>query len=287
MARALGGTMTLTHIVQTAPLGVFLIALAFTGAFAGIGIYAGFRSWQQQRALRAVAVVPVASAPQAYIRVEGFAEPLGEEPKLAPLTQSPVCWYRFLVEDSATGSSRDAISWRHLDGDSSSAVFYVRDGTGRVLVDPTGADVTPTDRSIWYGATPEPEDRNPRRFPPGQNPKGDIIQIEWSGAGSHRYRYTEERIYPGDPIFVQGELRLEDVRLEHEESEEDGDEDTELAVNEQPCIGKPRRGRQPFMIATTSPAEMINIHRWAIIGTAIIALLGLAAMIQLVRLRIG
>lgn len=292
--------MSLTQIVHDAPIGVFLVGIGIVGAMTGICVYAGVRSWWQMRALGSVAAVAIAKARAGYVRVEGHAEPSDAGPLVAPLTHSPACWYKILVEDSqpSRSSSDNTGTWRHARSETSDRPFAVRDPSGRVLIDPYGADVTPTDRSVWYGPAPEPDDRNPPRFTPGQNPKGDVIQFEWSGAGQHRFRYTEERIYPNDPIFVQGEHRLGVVGEDDDDEGEDAAATTDAETGktaadddapgtQQWCIAKPSQRRLPYLIATTSPQDMVNIHRYAIIATGIFAAIGVAAIVQLFRMRFG
>jgi hypothetical protein len=178
-----------------------------------------------------------------------------------------------------------------------------------MLVDPLGADVTPTDRSIWYGAGPEPEDRNPPRFPPGQNPKGQFVQVEWSGPG-HNFRYTEERIYANDPVFAQGEVAVGEIDQASDEFDEDDSEENDETESSEPrsagdlvqeatdddnarmasLAGKrylraPSSRRLPFLIATTSPAAMTAIYQWAIIGSLLIAAFGVAIVGWLIWMR--
>ncbi|MGA8261203.1 MAG: GIDE domain-containing protein [Arenicellales bacterium] len=301
--------MSLSQIVREAPTGVFVVAFAVIGALAGLPAFVGLRSWRQMRALMSLSRVAVASAKEGYVRVEGHAVP-GTEPLSSPLTQSKTCWYHIVVEDSVSphGSDRDGgAGWSKVREETSSAPFIVRDDSGTIVVDPHGADVIATDHSIWYGPAPEPEDRDPPRFPPGQNPKGNLIQIELGGS-KHRYRYTEERIYPDDPIYVQGEVRLDGDEEDDEDYDEDepageapnatvatagaatqatdsGKDDTPAPLDEELRIGKPSRRARPYLIATTSPQDMVNVYRWAIIGIVPLTALGLFALFELVRMR--
>jgi len=77
----------------------------------------------------------------------------------------------------------------------------VRDATGACVVRLFGADITPTDKSRWTGATLEPADRNPPRVGPSGSTDG-FVQV--SGGPNSGYRYTEKRIYAGDPLMVVG-----------------------------------------------------------------------------------
>ena len=63
--------------------------------------------------------------------------------------------------------------------------------------------------------------------------------------------------------------------------------DDDAQPTQQWCIAKPSQRRLPYLIATTSPQDMVNIHRYAIIATGIFAAIGLAAIVQLFRMRFG
>jgi hypothetical protein len=288
--------MPLHQILQEAPTGVFLAAEGLAGAIAGVGLFVALRSLWQMRALRSVATVSAGSIAPGYVRVEGSAESPASGTLTAPLTGAACCWYRMRVEDSAgRGSgSRGGSGWYPVRSEESDSRFLVRDDGGTVMVDPSGADVTPTDKSLWYGAGPEPEDRNPQRLAPGENPKGKLVQIEWSDSGSHRYRYSEERIYPGDRIYVQGECAEDEVDEDDEEEEQREAAGGDAAVQEARrdvstgvarCIRKPSQRTLPYLIATTSPEKMTEIYRWGIAGSSMIALFGLALALGIAWLR--
>ncbi len=65
--------------------------------------------------------------------------------------------------------------------------------------------MTPGDRSIWYGHTRHPDPGQParERIKP-TDLFGLKIRFSVSTSFSGRYRYTEERIYPGDSLYAIG-----------------------------------------------------------------------------------
>ena len=68
------------------------------------------------------------------------------------------------------------------------------DATGECLIDPRGADVHPAFRRVWTGDL---------RHPRGIAPSG------WLGlfSSGKRYRYTEERLHEGEPLYAIGDFR--------------------------------------------------------------------------------
>jgi hypothetical protein len=270
------------QVIQNLPAGVFLVMLAFAAAFVAIPLFAAFRARQEMMALAGVRTTRIAQAEEGYVRVEGHARQMEGVPVKATLTGANVVWFHSRVEDSRDpyGKSVSAGTWRTITDEESDEEFVVEDPSGSIVIHPVGARVTPTDRSIWYGATPEPEDRNPRKFGPGENPKGDGLQIEWSAGGVKRYRYTEECIYPDDPIYVQGEC-----------AERIDDEDDDDAPGQSPATGsigktiaRPRH-REPFLISTTAPDTMNEMYRSGIAGGQIIAAMFAMLVVGLLWLR--
>ena len=189
-------------IIRDAPFGVFLAMVLLPLGMAAVAAFAGWRARRQAALLTQTATVPIGMATDGYREVQGQVEAVDGELLVAPLTGTPCCWYEARVEKwtrSMTTSKKFA--WETVRSVTSSAPLLVRDATGVCAVHVYGAEVTPTDRSQWTGATLEPEDRNPPRHGVADDPTG-MLQI--AGTSTSVYRYTEARIYAGDPLLAVG-----------------------------------------------------------------------------------
>lgn len=250
------------------PTGVFLFMLAFAAAIIGIGGFVALRTWHRLQALQSAVQIYPKDARPGYFRVEGTAQ--ATKKLLAPLTQSPCLWYALNVEKyqyrGGSGSNSKDSHWTSKRREISEAPFLVAWEGHTVKVDPMDAEVTPTDKSQWQGANEEPDDRNPRRFKPGESPHGTGFQVTVSGGPNSKYRYFEERIYDGDPIFILGEIA------------ESGKGKFSL--------GKPSDGK-PFLIATTEPGKHADMQRKGIIGALFISGIGVVLMGLFMWLRGG
>lgn len=137
--------------------------------------------------LRTVADTPTArihSAPQGYVELAGFARPhLGTIE--GPLTGRPCLWYRYRIERRSGGRRQE---WRPVEQGVSHEAFRLDDGSGQCIIDPAGALMRARRRDAWTG---------PHRHPQGGTP------TRWYQA-SDQYRYTEERIHDGDPLYCLG-----------------------------------------------------------------------------------
>ena len=146
----------------------------------------------------------------------------------APLTHAACCWFHVKVEEYLSAGDRS--SWSTLGEHASGEPFLILDATGECAVYPDGAEVTPTDRSIWYGPTALPQDHNPPRVGPGDSAEG-MLRIE--GTPGRRFRYTEERIYDRDPLYALGKF----VREVGRDDEDDDDVGARQLMNPNPGSG--------------------------------------------------
>ena len=122
-----------------------------------------------------------------------------------PLTRKPCTWWRYKIEErSSTGRSR---GWSTVDSGTSETPFILDDGTGQCLIDPRGAEVFPAAKDVWYGSTEWPE----VRIPDGQGFFGKLADLLLSGG---RYRYTEYRLQPREPVCALGAFRSRRRRRE-------------------------------------------------------------------------
>ncbi|MDA0824772.1 MAG: GIDE domain-containing protein [Proteobacteria bacterium] len=138
------------------------------------------------------------TVPQGYVEFQGHAELISGEPIYAPLSLRPCIWYRYQIEKKRARSvNNNSNNWQTIEQGVCDSLFYLIDSTGRCVVDPEGAIVTPSTRDVWYGS-----DRNPGKV--GKPAKW----LRYSGLAQigRRYRYREELIVNGDPLYALGDF---------------------------------------------------------------------------------
>ena len=251
------------EIVQDTSFTVFLVMLAIPTAITGVGLFVARRTLWQMKALRSATVISPDQARLGYFRLEGNAALSSTKIIKAPLTRAPCIWYRIKVEEWRRSSSDQKHDWRTIRDEESEANFIVAGKGAELLADPWKADITCTDKSLWYGARKEPDELNPPRYPPWQNPKGDGLQIEISGTPNRQFRFTEERIYAGDPIFVLGEIVDDDGII----------------------MRKPGDSSLPFLISTTEPSQVLKLQKGGIVGALMISGFGVVLLAVLLWLK--
>jgi hypothetical protein len=297
----------LQEIIQSLPPTAFLVMLAFLVGMGGIALAAGLQARRRASLIEATETSQIGSAQDGYRELEGTIEAVDGRTLRAPLTGWRVCWYRARVEKYVSTTTRTRGStWRSVRSMTSGAPFLLRDSTGICIVRPYNAEVTPTDKSVWYGAGPEPDDRNPPRLAPTQS---STPMMEIAGGTSHQYRYTEERIYDGDPLLVLGQFssdpaaramgsEAQDNAAESEDvasAESAGQPDTVSALDEEDAledlavritgasIGK--GPGKPFILSTTPQASHVAMTEFGSEAAIYLALIpfGLAALLLWTR----
>lgn len=190
--------MSFPQYLASAPADEFFWWCAIPAGLALIGLIAGFTFLLRTRLIENTPTSRLRSAAQGYIEVEGHARLMDGPPIICPLTATRCIWWRYKVEEEQEyydGKSRRT-HWVTIDRGVSDDSFLLDDGTGRCVVDPTGADVIPTVKHVWYGHTRRPT-------------IGPV-----AGKGSWRalfcdYRYTEELILAGNPVYALGAFRTQ------------------------------------------------------------------------------
>ena len=169
---------------------VFTFALA--AAFCFGGAWVCISRWARARHLLDTPTSRIRSAAQGYVELVGMLRELSVPQPVAPLTGEHCLWWRYCIEEYRSNGKRS--SWSVLERGTSETWLRLADATGECLIDPRGADVHPAFRKVWTGSL---------RHPRGVAPSG------WLGllSSGKRYRYTEERLHEGEPLYAIGEFR--------------------------------------------------------------------------------
>ncbi|WP_313026370.1 GIDE domain-containing protein [Pseudomonas lopnurensis] len=148
--------------------------------------------WARARHLLDTPTSRIRSAAQGYVELVGVLRELPAVQPLAPLTGERCLWWRYCIEEYRSNGKRS--SWHVLERGTSDAWLCLADATGECLIDPRGADVHPAFRKVWTGSL---------RHPRGPAPQGWMRLFR----GARSYRYTEERLHAGEPLYAIGDFR--------------------------------------------------------------------------------
>lgn len=144
------------------------------------GFYITFKYFRRARIIEDTPTSKIRSAAQGYAELVGYGDTIDGPEIISPLSKTPCTWYRYKVEK--IGDKYDQV----LDSGVSEELFVLVGKTGRCVINPEGAIVTPTVRKTWYGSKYANDSRS-----------------DLGGLG-RRYRFTEERMHPGDSLYAIG-----------------------------------------------------------------------------------
>lgn len=185
--------MEISATIAQASSHNFWLSAAVAFLITIVCFYFCFRNLRRARIIEDTPTSRIRSAAQGYTELEGKAKLMDGEPIVAPLSGMQCTWYRYKIEErraTAVHGRRDT-RWSTIENGVSDSIFYLEDETGKCIVDPEGAAVTPSIKISWRGHSRRP-----------------LHTMVTSGIrsffSSGRYRYTEERIHPGDPLYALG-----------------------------------------------------------------------------------
>ena len=115
-----------------------LVLWCFVGFGAGIALFLyGFRLLQRRRLILDTPFSKIRSASMGMVEISGLA--VGPYTMIAPIIARPCYYYRTLVwEWKQSGKNKN---WVKVVGECMHVPFFVDDNSGRVLIDPRGADL--------------------------------------------------------------------------------------------------------------------------------------------------
>jgi len=172
--------------VLNLPQGKFYLYLLVCIIASVAGFIFAFIFFRRARIIEDTPTSKIRSAAQGYVELAGRGELMEGEPIIAPLTTIPCTWYRYKVEEmhGRHGSSV-------VESGTSDELFILVGRTGRCVIDPEDAVVNCKTKKVWYESS-YPSRRNSHK-------SGSLL-----GRLSGHYRYTEERMHPGEPLYAIG-----------------------------------------------------------------------------------
>lgn len=170
----------------------FWVSLLVAFTLASTFLFA--RNLRRARMMEDTPTSRIRSAAQGYVELDGVGELLDGPAIVSPLSGERCTWYSYKVErrEEVRDGDKRRSRWRTLRSGTSDSLFRLVDETGECVIDPEGASVLPSVSRVWYGQAPDPVG-----VPPARSRWLPTIV-------SGRYRYTEQLMRPGDPLYAMG-----------------------------------------------------------------------------------
>lgn len=167
----------------------YIISTAVSSGLALVMLYRTFERLRRARWVEDTPTSKVRSAAQGLVELSGQIESGGQPELESPLSRVPCIWYRYRIERFQQMGRFHR--WHVVEQGESQQAFLLRDETGDCWVLPGGAEVHPQQQKRWEGH---------QRRPWGGYTGGDFLV----GLAGNRYRYSEEWLCEGDPLYALG-----------------------------------------------------------------------------------
>ncbi len=177
-------------------LRVFVYALIFFAA--GILLFIqGFRNLREKRLIENTPTSKIEGLAMGLVEVFGKAKPFQEKIHKSPFTNTDCVYYRYTIEEyRSSGKSGHYVT---IDEQRTSDPFFVQDETGKVLVNPEGAEINKPDKTVFKtNSSGEPSELIQDFI------KGRGISYKGTFGFNKDMIFTEYLIEPEDSIFVMG-----------------------------------------------------------------------------------
>lgn len=188
-----------SHIHHGDPAAITIIVAMLAS---GSG-FCSWRTWRHVSHVRLIEDTPTAkirSAPQGYVELEGTGKLMEGPPIIAKLSGLPCVWFRYKIERQVTvhdNKGHRHTHWETIDSGESTETFWLQDDTGRVIVDPENADITPRHKDTWRSHSSLRGIARPAFV-------ANFITAHSAGGA---YRFTEERLNRGERLYALGLLK--------------------------------------------------------------------------------
>jgi len=167
-------------------IAIVLVALTI-GGFIG-----AFYFFLRKRIIEDTPTSKITSAAQGYVELSGHGKLMDGSIISGPLTNITCTWYSYTIEEHRSSGKNS--HWVTIDKGISDSLFLLVDRSGEAVIDPEKANVTPSITDVWHGHSRHPDPRGN-----GTRKKKGFFSV-----GVGRYRYTEERMHPDDPLYAIG-----------------------------------------------------------------------------------
>lgn len=165
----------------------------------GIGLFGwAIISFRKKRLIENIPTSKIRSIAMGLVEIYGEVVPEEDNILKSPFTQSDCVYYKYKIEElQSTGKS---VHWHTIRKGWNYCYFYLKDDTGRVLVDPMDAIIDiPVDNMFKSGLGKDPSDIVKQFL------KTENVAFEGSLLGFNKtMRYTEFFIAPKDKLYIMG-----------------------------------------------------------------------------------
>jgi len=172
-----------------------------------VGLYIGLSTYLLLQKIKNTPTSKVQSAAVGLVELSGTAE--SREPAISPISKVPSAYY--LVESQYYVKSRRSGHWHTFHTSLCKKPFYLKDETGKMLIDPTGVDVNiPPDNTFQGNMSGKKlfglmdAKKLPVQVLDYINTLNSEDKQKFDGMQDRNLRIIERYLANGDPLYVLG-----------------------------------------------------------------------------------
>lgn len=235
--------------------------------FGGLGLYFGFNALKQKRIMENTPTSKIRSLALGPVEIKGTVTE--ENAMKSPISNRDCVYYNYKIQEYR--SSGKSGRWVTLKSDIKGREFYIKDSTGKVLVDSFGANM-----EIKHSY--DKQTIHMRQVPEHLNSflESQGLSIKKLWIFKSNYRLIELIIRPKQFLYVFGAAQIKETEGK--------------AKNEDNLIIKYKKG-VPFCISEKPELELVKKYKWKslgfIIGGAILFTVGVFMLIAVLGSMFG
>ncbi|MCX6768279.1 MAG: GIDE domain-containing protein [Candidatus Micrarchaeota archaeon] len=194
------------------PFAVALVAILLFLVSAVAFFYFGVRSYQNKKTIEITPTSKANAVVPGLVELSGIAKAVDSN-LCSPIFGKECVYYRIIIEKLIKGKSAHWKEYEYARRESSPR-FLLRDDSGLILIDSSGADNKLTYQEYSERGTPETLSEPCKKYLEEtlKNPQSESMKY-LSFWPSEDYRITETIIEPGHKLYVLGTAKIPDFQL--------------------------------------------------------------------------
>jgi len=173
-------------------------ALVYSVIFAGVGVFliwTGFQAFKMKRLIENIPTSKIRSVAMGLVEIAGHV--VSDKKLKSPFSNKDCVYYKYIIQEYRSSGKHSR--WVTIKKGNDCVPFYLKDSTGKVLVDPKGANIDiPKDFEFKSGF---------RKDPPivvKQFLTANRLKFESFLGMNKTMRYREYFIAPNDKLYIMG-----------------------------------------------------------------------------------